>query len=83
MIRVIGEHDVEWVLPLLKICFNAENPNVYVERIHNTVEIIEWSQVVCASDTTIKEASLSQGPCPRSPIKDWWDSTPGSSGPQG
>ena len=28
----------------------------------------QWSQVVCASDTTIKEASLSQGPCPSPPI---------------
>ena len=37
LIRFIGEHDVEWV-SRFKICFNAENPNVYVERIHNTVE---------------------------------------------
>ena len=37
MIRFTGEHDVEWV-SRFKICFNAENPNVYVERIHNTVE---------------------------------------------
>ena len=28
----------------------------------------QWSQVVCASGTTIKEASLSQGPCPPPPI---------------
>ena len=38
-----------------------------------------WSQVVCASDTTIKEAFLSQGSCPPPPIKVRPDSTLGFS----
>ena len=42
----------------------------------------QWSQVVCASDTTIKEAFLSQGSCPPTPIKVRPDSTLGFSGPR-
>ena len=38
-----------------------------------------WSQVVGASDTTVKEASLRQGPCPPTPIKVRPDSALGSS----
>ena len=40
---------------------------------------MQWSQVVCASDTTIQEAFLSQGSCPPPPIKGVSDSTLGFS----